>query len=403
MNPVEMIKQKGVVMRPRPFDDAEYARRLDQVKERMAAEGLDVLICSNTANIGYLTGYDVTMPSCYSVLIVEADGTTTFHSPTNEAITMLDSGKVDHLEIFDWFEAQSTGHDLVRILQEKGIGDKRIGLEMGNPEVYSIGAFDTKSFLALQEGLPKAEFVEATLLVLGVREIKTEAELEYMRIAGTYTWAGLKAGIDTVGAGVPDNVVAAAAFNGALSAGSELMSIDPMVISGSRTGYFPHVVFRRDAPEAGEPVYFEMTGTHNRYNAPSMRTACTGKPSAEVQSMADASINMLRFLVENIKPGKSCDELARETQALGVGGDDVYFHGGYGYSIGMGFQPSWCEAPLYIAVDSDRTLEKGMCFHLVELLHIPGGRGVGFSESVTVTDTGCEVLTPMEGLELAVK
>jgi Xaa-Pro aminopeptidase len=44
-----------------------------------------------------------------------------------------------------------------------------------------------------------------------------------------------------------------------------------------------------------------------------------------------------------------------------------------------------------------------MCFHLVELFQVPGGRGVGFSETVAVTGTGCEVLTPMENLELVIK
>ena len=72
MDLLQTIREKGV-SRPRPFDDAEYARRFKAVIERMAADGLDALICCNTASIGYLTGYDVTMPSGYSVLIVGAD------------------------------------------------------------------------------------------------------------------------------------------------------------------------------------------------------------------------------------------------------------------------------------------------------------------------------------------
>jgi Xaa-Pro dipeptidase len=403
MDLLKTIEAKGV-SRPRPFDDAEYDRRFKAVKERMGADGLEALICANTASIGYLTGYDVTMPSGYSILIVGADGTTTMHCSEIEAIALLESGKVDNVEIFDWWNSEkSTGEDLVRIIQERGHGGGRIGIELGVAESFSVGAFDARSFLALQKGLPDAELVDSTLLVMGVREIKTEAELEYMRIAGTYTWAGLKAGAEAVGADVPDNVVAAATFAGTLAAGSELMSIDPMVISGPRTGYVPHAVFRRDTPGPNEPVYFESTGTHYRYNAPSMRTVCTGKPSESVQRMADATINTLTYLIENIKPGKPCDELARETEKLGVGGSDIYYQGYFGYSVGMGYQPTWTEAPLYIVAGSDRVLEPGMCFHLVELFQVPGERGVGFSETVAVTDTGCEVLTPMEDLELVIK
>ena len=75
--------------------------------------------------------------------------------------------------------------------------------------------------------------------------------------------------------------------------------------------------------------------------------------------MADATINTLTYLIENIKPGKPCDELARETEKLGVGGPDIYYQGYFGYSVGMGYQPTWTEAPLYIVAGSDRVLEPG--------------------------------------------
>jgi len=41
-----------------PFDRAEYADRVRRTRERMASQGLDVLIVSDPANMAYLTGYD---------------------------------------------------------------------------------------------------------------------------------------------------------------------------------------------------------------------------------------------------------------------------------------------------------------------------------------------------------
>jgi hypothetical protein len=38
------------------------------------------------------------------------------------------------------------------------------------------------------------------------------------------------------------------------------------------------------------------------------------------------------------------------------------FHGGFGNSIGMEFQPTWTEAPMYIADGIEREL--GITFHL---------------------------------------
>src|SRR5262249_54689507 len=157
-------------------------------------------------------------------------------------------------------------------------------------ETYATGALDARTYQTLTVEFPDARLVDATVLVLEVRLIKQPQELEYMRIAGTYTRAGLRAGLDAIRVGVTDAQGAAAAHQAMLSAGSELMSIDPMVLSGPRTGYMPHIAHRRDEIALGDSVYFEFTGTHNRYNAPSMRSACVGPPTKLVSRMSDAAI-----------------------------------------------------------------------------------------------------------------
>src|SRR3954453_17742803 len=255
---------KGQAVDPRlTFPREEYQRRLDRTPELMDAEGIEVLLCSNTATIGYLTGYDTTMPSGYTVLIGAASGEMTLHCSELEAPCMLLNGVVDDVEVFYWYEAQDTGSDLVRVLRERGHQGRKVGIEMGFAETFAAGAFDAKSFLALQRELPGSEFVDSTLLVMEVRLVKQPQELEYMRTAGTYTWAALREALDTIGEGVGDHEVAAAAHHGAHAAGSELMSIDPMVISGPRTAFMPHIAHRRDAAEKGDPAYLEFTGTHS--------------------------------------------------------------------------------------------------------------------------------------------
>lgn len=65
----------------------------------------------------------------------------------------------------------------------------------------------------------------------------------------------------------------------------------------------------------------------------------------------------------------------------------------YGYSVGIGFPPVWVERSVEIAEDSDDVLQPGMVFHAHRALRIPGVMGVGFSETVLVTENGCELLT----------
>ena len=63
-----------------------------------------------------------------------------------------------------------------------------------------------------------------------------------------------------------------------------------------------------------------------------------------------------------------------------------------GYSVGIGFS-SWVEGAIASLKEDDPTvLAPGMCFHIPIALQLYGEAGVGFSETVTVTETGVEVL-----------
>src|SRR5262249_54419692 len=96
-----------------------------------------------------------------------------------------------------------------------------------------------------------------------------------------------------------------------------------------------------------------------------------------------------------IRPGvtsRSVDEAGRRlVDEAGLG---KYWLHRTGYSIGLGFPPGWGEGHIFdLKPHDERTLQAGMTFHLVPNLLIPGIGAIGFSETVLVTKTGCQVLT----------
>lgn len=387
-----------------PFPREEYERRLSAVRARMRERGIDVLLVSNTSNWAYLTGYDTTMPSCYGVGILPAEGELAVHTAELEVPCVLYNSIVTDVIVYDWYDARTTAEQLADALLERGYDGKTIGVEMGYPETFAIGAYDARSFLTLKERLPRSTFVDATDLVLEVRMIKSPSELEYMREAGKMTWLGLRASLEAAAEGRTDNEVVAAGYQAMIAAGSELMSIDGMCMVGHRAGLGPHMPFKRTTLARGDTIYLEYTATFHRYNAPSMRSAVIGPPSDGVRRLADAAIETLNLLIENIAPGRTGDDVARAARkGLRPVEDEAWFHGGFGYSIGLGMQPSWTEAAMYIAEGEERELKPGMTFHLPICIFVPRRYGTGFSESVVVTETGCELLTPGEGRELVVR
>jgi Xaa-Pro aminopeptidase len=268
-------------------------------------------------------------------------------------------------------------------------------MELKNDENFAVGrAADASTYITLTRMLPEAEIVDGTRIVLEERLIKSDAELGHMREAGKMTWAGISAAIEVTHEGVNENVIAGAAYRGAMEAGSELMSIDPMLMTGKQTGLIPHIPYRRHVVNSGDIVYLEMTGTYWRYNAPMMRSWVIGEPDPKQQLLADTNLAILHTLIEEARPGRTGDDIAQIARKHWERTPGVWFHGGYGYAIGMGLQPSWTEQAVYIAEGAERPLEPGMCFHLPMISCFPGEFGVGFSESIAITEDGCEVLTP---------
>jgi Xaa-Pro aminopeptidase len=395
MNLMQALEQSPLP-RELAFPEPEYRERVRKTQKLMADRGIDFLLVSGTPNLGYLTGYDSTMSCGYTIGILDQTGEVTLHCSELEAPCALLFSTIKKIDVFYWYEAQDTATQLGKILSDRGANGKRIGLEMGNAETFASGAFDTKSYLRLVEVLPKATFVDATRLVLDVRLIKSSAEIAYMKQAGQYTWAGLKASLDAAAEGKTDNQVVAAGYAAMIAAGSELMSIDPMIMTGKRAGYMPHIPYKRVKLAKGDAIYLEYSGCHQRYNAPSMRSAVIGPPPDGIKRLSDACIKSLELLLENIRPGRTGDDVAGiAKKAFDAAPKDTFFHGGYGYGIGMGFQPTWTENPVYIAEGAMDVLRPGMTFHLPLCAWVPTDKyGVGFSESVVVTDKGCDLLTP---------
>ena len=385
-----------------PFLKEEYEGRIRAVRRQMSHRGLDALIVSNVSNLTYLTGYNSAFPSGYAIGLLLHEGGITLHCSEIDAVCALQSSTIRDVVTFEWHDAVDTATGLAKMLLDKGLNGRRLGIEKTNVETFTAGALDAASLERLTGMLDAARFRDASDLILNVRRVKSDREIEYMKRAARYTQAGVTAGIDSIGPGNSDNDCAAAIQNAVTRSGSEAMSAGPLVISGERTGWMPHVPFRRNAMAAGDPVFFELSGVHNRYHAPAMRTVAVSHASPELQRIADIAIGTVHLTLDHLRPGRSGDDVWQASGALLSKSPDIYFFGSYGYSIGLGQAPSWTEAPLYLAEGEETELESGMCFHVATCIFIPRRIGVGFSQSVALTGGSYELLNPDSDLELLV-
>ncbi|MEE9198279.1 MAG: Xaa-Pro peptidase family protein [Dehalococcoidia bacterium] len=369
-----------------PFPKEEYQQRLSAVQERMKARDLDALLCYTPENIYYLTGYSTTGYYVYQCLIVPAEHDPIMVTRELETPNVLYGTWLDYYRTFK--DTEDPVETTCKAVVEFGLDGKRVGFETTS---WFLVQRDYEKTVSL---LPKAKIGDGANLVEEGRVVKSPREIECMRRGGEIVVKGMEAGIGATRAGATENDVAAEVTRALIANGSLYFAGQPYVCSGPRTA-IGHATWSGRKLEAGDPIFFEMSANVKRYSTALMRTVNLGRPDDEYERLADASLAGLNAAIGAIKPGATSGEVDNACRgAITKAGFGPQFHHRTGYSIGLGFPPGWGEGHIYdLKAGDPRVLKTGMTFHLVPVLFVDGRYGVGFSETVLVTEAGCEPLS----------
>ncbi len=365
------------------FTVEEFSGRLARVRSKMAERGLDVLLCPGPENIFYVSGYQSLGFQNYQMLIIPAE---------KEPVLVLRYLESFLAQKYSWIHSVVTYEDTddpaevtVNALREFGLLDRTVGID------ESSFFFTVGDWRKLQAAIP--HLVRGTGVVESCRAIKSPKEIQYMKEAARLTCLGMKAAIEEIHVGATENDLAAAAFDAMTRAGSEYLTDDPIITSGDRAG-IPHTSYMRRRLEQGDTVLLEMSAVYNRYHAPLMRGAVLGEPSLEVRKMADICLEALDAALKAVRPGVTAGDVDEACRSV-ILRHGVWegFHKRTGYSVGFGFG-GWGEGHIISLKKGDPTvLVPGMCFHMPPALRDYGRAGLGFSETIVVTEGGAEILT----------
>lgn len=379
-----------------PFDKSEYLKRLEKVKGSMISKGIEVLLVADPASMCYLSGYNAYSFYTPQLLIVMLDA----EQPVwvgryqdvqcAKATTWIDSDNIigfsdDHL----WEPAIKHGMDFVAgLLREKGLAGKTIGVEM---DAYYFTAY---WYERLKKGLPDARFKDATLLVNWVRTVKSDREIEYMRKGARIVEKAMQSAIDTVGQGVRECDVAAGIYQSLLTGteeyGGDYPSIVPLMPVGKNSGA-PHLTWTDARYQKGQVLYIEIAGVYNRYHAPLTRTIVIGDPSPKVKDTAEIVLEGLNEAMDSIRPGGTCEQVQAAWNRV-ISRYGLNKESRMGYSIGLSYPPVWLDNTAFFRPGDKTVLEPNMTFHIMPGMWFDDF-GIAITESVRVTESGCESLT----------
>lgn len=379
----------------KPFDNAEYERRVQKVKRRMESAGFDLLICQDPASMGWLTGFDgwsFYIPQAVLVHLNEpspiwfgrAQDAKSAHITTDlpaNNIIGFSEGLVHH-QINHPFD------ELCDLIVARGWGSDRIGVEL-DAHYYTARAHQH-----IVKGLPNATISDNHEIVNWARLVKSDAELVYMREAGRIVTDTMNKAISRIRPGVRQFEVIADVYHtqtlGYDDKYGDYTSLCPLIQVGESTST-PHLTWTGEPLPNSGLVVMEIAAARRHYHAPLTRTMHLGKPPAAIEKLADVILEGGDRALEAAKPGATCEEVEAIWQA-------VLKRHGYskesrvGYSIGLNYPPDWGERTASLRSGDQTVLEPGMCFHFQSGMWLDN-YGAAISEPFVVTDKGGEHLS----------
>jgi Xaa-Pro dipeptidase len=391
-----------------PFTDEELAGRLATLRARLNERDLDMALLSTPENIFYLTGLDHWGYFAPHLLIVPADGEMVLITRQMERVSIQ---KQVRNAFFEGHSDSETAADLaVRVLKDRFAakdrsqaalkelvseidahrdGSMRIGVETwSSGHSYGFG-------YALRENVADAHWMDITGLVDEMRLVKSSAEQALMRKAAAVTDAAAAAAIAAIHDGASEREVAAECQAAMIRAGGDAPGFGPFIRPGSRLGE-EHATWGDGVYRRGETVFLELSGCVSRYHAPLGRLVHIGAIRDEDARMAEVAGNAFDAVLSALEPGTRARDVYAAWQAVVDGaGLDHYRRHHCGYSVGIGFPPSWTGGNRVTGLrhDSDLVIREGMSFHILSWLMGTGKGDYFVSNAVLLGPDGAEVLT----------
>jgi len=277
------------------------------------------------------------------------------------------------------------------VIRDKGQKNKTIGIE------YDTYYFTAKSYLQLTKQLPNATFVDATNFINWIRIVKSDQEIEYIKRAAEIVTQTMYKGINRIHVGVRECDVVADIYHSQISGtkefGGDYTAIVPLLPSGKKTSSC-HLTWTDEVYKDGDPVILEIAGCYKRYHSPLARTLVIGKPTPEMEELADVVIEGIEAALDIVKPDVTCEDVEKAWRCS-IEKRGFEKESRIGYSIGLNYPPDWGEHTASLRPGDQTVLKPNMVFHMIPGIWLET-YGIEISETFRVTENGYEVLANVE-------
>jgi len=381
----------------------EILGRIAKLQERLRGTGLDAAFLVQNADLFYFAG-----SIQQGILVVPAHGEPVYFVRRVFERAREESPLPEVRKI-------SGPKEVAAYFAERGVAFARVGFEL---DVLPVG-----TFLRFQQVFPGARPEDVSRIVREIRAVKSPLEAAALRDCGRKLASLLSGARRKIRPGMTETelqgqlhgeaiagghttITRMRAFNQDTGLGCVISGPDAAVPSyadfpTAGKGSCPYVPAGHGYRAFGknEPILVDTMWAQNGYLVDMARTYGVGPLPAKMEEAHGHAVAVMRAVEAGIRPGAVAGELYEA--GLAVAAATPYpasFMGAPGYNtkfIGHGVGIEVDEIP-FIARGAPTVLATGMVFTLEPKFVFPGEGAVGLENTYLVTETGFEVLTPLE-------
>lgn len=339
---------------------------LSKVKPFLAANAVDAFLISNLHNVRYLTGFT----GSNAILLVTMDEMVFFTDPR--------------------YSLQSAQQVKQKVVIASGNLIKAAAAWAVRRKLKRIAVEQSTMTLAEAELLRgQFEIRAASGVIEQLRMVKSPEEIEKIRASVQLNSKALDQALKKVRPGMRENELAAEIDYRMRRLGAESAAFETIVAAGPNAA-LPHAKPGHSRLQSGQMLLIDMGAMLDGYASDMTRMVHLGEPNKKYRDAYNAVLQAQLAAIAAVKPGKTgaqVDKAARDVlKAAGLG--EAFVH-----STGHGLGLEIHEDPR-IGKSGKVKLSAGMAITIEPGIYLEGWGGIRIEDTVVVTPTGCDVLTP---------
>jgi len=382
--PASISGLKSMKDQAKPITTEERRERQEKARRLMVENKLDAILLTEGTSLTYFSGIHWWGGERLFVMMLPAKGNAFYVCPAFEqgrAVEQIAKGPdVAQADVRIWQEDESPYQKVAQGLSDHGLSTGTIGIEETMRFVFSQG---------IGKASPQLNIASATPVTAGCRMIKSDHEVELMRLASKVTLMAYEAAYRALKPGMTkpqlEEMVEAAHTRLGFSGGAD--------VQVGEYSAFPHGSITPQVIREGAIVLMDGGGNAEGYASDITRTFVLGKPSDKMKSVFEIVHRAQSAALKAARPGLECQAVDAAARSVitnsGYGPDYKFFTHRVGHGMGMDGH----EWP-YLVRGNTTPMAANMTFSDEPGIYIRGEFGVRLEDDMHITENGAELFTP---------